>query len=89
MCLSLSGPGRATTHGFAKFTASPFYDTTPPFPPSASHALEKGMSEDTETTWSPSGLDSILKKFIKTAWSGSTCMYTKRAGSGDKWVTTL
>lgn len=58
MCLSLSGPGRATTHGFTKFTASPFYDTTPP--PPASHALEKGMSGDTETTWSPSGLDSIL-----------------------------
>ena len=59
--LSLSRPGRATTHGFTKLTASPFYDTTPP--PPASHALEKGMGEDRETTWSASGLDSILSCF--------------------------
>lgn len=47
----------SATHGFTKLTASPFYDTTPP--PPASHALEKGVSEDTETTWSASGLDCI------------------------------
>lgn len=57
MHLSSSGPGRATDRGFAKLTASPFWDTTPP--PPASPALEKGMSEDTVTTWSPSGLDGI------------------------------
>lgn len=92
MHLSSSGPGRATARGFAKLTASPFWDTTPP--PPASPALEKGMSEDTVTTWSPSGpgrrsVLGFLKKFIKTAWSGSTCVYSKCSESGDKWVTTL
>lgn len=53
MRLSLSGPGRASTHG-----SQPLHFMTL-LPPPAFHALEKGMSEDTETTRSASSLDCI------------------------------